>query len=343
LVKRDKLTQRQKKRIEKNQRNRALSEKDVENDAKKDTKPLGDLGELKRGRMISRFGEQADVLDIKSGKISRCFLRQHLGSPVPGDRIGFRLSSNGQGVIESIEERRSVLQRPSQHQGVKPVVANVDQAFIVIAPLPDFSSVLLDRYLVAIENSQLNITIVANKWDLTAEVERQSIEQSLTRYEMLGYTVLRVSAEENLGKSEIQQAISGHASILVGQSGVGKSSIINWLFPSKALLTQSVSENSRLGQHTTTASQLFFLGDDYCAGGFIIDSPGIREFGLWHLDRDQIASGFCEFRNYLGTCKYRDCLHKSEPGCEIVKAVENGLIDEVRWRNYKKILDNNIC
>lgn len=337
MAKRDKLTQRQKKQIGKNQRGRALPDKDVDRDVKK----LGDLGELRKGCIISRFGEQADVLDIKSGKVSRCFLRQHLGSPVPGDRVSFRSTTNQHGVIESMEERQSLLQRPSQHQGLKPVVANVNHAFVVVAPLPDFSTVLLDRYLIAIENAELNITIVANKWDLTNEIEKQSIEQHLAKYEALGYPVLRVSTKVNMGKGEFQHAISGHASILVGQSGVGKSSIINWLFPSTELLTQAISENSRLGQHTTTASQLFFLSDDYCTGGFIIDSPGIREFGLWHLDRDQIASGFCEFRDYIGSCKFRDCLHKNEPGCEILKAVENNRISKERWQNYKKILANN--
>ncbi len=333
LAKRDKLTQRQKKQIQKNQRNRATSENEV--------KTMGDLGAKKQGCMVSRFGEQADVLDVESGKISRCFLRQHLGSPVPGDRVYFRVSTNGQGVVESIEERRSLLQRPSPHQGIKPVVANIDVAFIVVAPLPDFSSVLLDRYLIAIENAGINITIIANKWDLSLEIDQQSIEQHLARYSQIGYSTLRISTKQDIGKKDLQQSLSQHTSILVGQSGVGKSSIINWLFPSKALSTQAISENSRLGQHTTTASQLFFLNEDYDNGGFIIDSPGIREFGLWHLDNDQIASGFREFRPYLGRCKFRDCQHQNEPGCEIRKAVENEVISRTRWQNYLKILSNN--
>jgi len=292
--------------------------------------------------MISRFGEQADVMDIETGEVTRCFLRQHLGAPVSGDRIGFRVSSNQQGVIESIEERFSLLQRPSHHQGLKPVVANINRVFVMVAPLPDFSSVLLDRYLVAIENAGIGITIVANKWDLTEEIAKQSIEEQLSNYQQLGYSVIKICTKNQKGKEEFTDAIKGHASILVGQSGVGKSSVINWLFSVDTLATKSISESSRLGRHTTTASQLFCLGDDPIRGGFIIDSPGIREFGLWHLDSSQVASGFCEFVPLLGSCKYRDCKHIDEPGCEILNAVEKNLISNARWSNYKKIISSHL-
>ncbi|MCF6194388.1 MAG: ribosome small subunit-dependent GTPase A [Kangiellaceae bacterium] len=284
MAKRDKLTERQKRQIAKTQRKKTSIQNAIIQ--------MGDLGELKKGLMISRFGEQADVMDIETGKVTRCFLRQHVGAPVSGDRICFRVSSNQQGVIESIEERTSLLQRPSHHHGLKPVVANINRVFVMVAPLPDFSSVLLDRYLVAIENAGIDITIVANKWDLAEEIEEQSIEKQLSNYQRLGYSVIKISTKNNKGKKEFTDAIQNNASILVGQSGVGKSSVINWLFSVDTLATQSISENSRLGQHTTTASQLFCLGDDPIKSGFIIDSPGIREFSLWHLDISQVASGF---------------------------------------------------
>lgn len=334
MAKRDKLTERQQRQIAKTQRKKALLANTI--------MQMGDLGELKKGLMISRFGEQADTMDIETGQVTRCFLRQHLGAPVAGDRVGFRVSNNQQGVIESIEERTSLLQRPSHHQGLKPVVANINRVFVMVAPLPDFSSVLLDRYLVAIENAGIDITIVANKWDLTEEIEKQSIEEQLSTYQTLGYAVIKISTKNDNGKKEFIEAIANHASILVGQSGVGKSSVINWVFSVETLATQSISENSRLGQHTTTASQLFCLGNDPVKGGFIIDSPGIREFGLWHLDSSQVASGFCEFVPLLGSCKYRDCKHIDEPGCEILIAVAKGLISKARWSNYKKIISSNL-
>ena len=292
--------------------------------------------------MVSRYGEQADVLDLQSGKTFRCYLRQHVGAPVPGDRITYRLDPFNQGVIESIGKRDSLLQRPSAHQGLKPVVANINRVFVLVAPLPDFSTILLDRYLIAIENAGIDITIVANKWDLLSEIKAQSIEEQLSVYHQLNYPILKISTKNNLGKALFIDAASGHSSILVGQSGVGKSSVINWIFPAESLATKAISENSRLGQHTTTASQLFCLANNIAKDGFIIDSPGIREFGLWHLNIHEIASGFCEFRSYLGSCKYRDCKHTNEPGCEIINAVKKGLIFEQRWLNYQKILSNNL-
>ncbi len=335
MAKRDKLTQQQKRQIARTQK-RKISEQ-------KALSKLGHLGEQREGLMVSRYGEEADVLDQLSGQTHRCFLRQHLGAPVPGDRVTFRLAPNEQGVIEAIGDRDSLLQRPSPHQGLKPVVANIDRVFILVAPLPDFSAILLDRYLIAIENAGIDITIVANKWDLSLEIESQAIEQKLSLYHQLGYPILKTSTKQNSGKKAFIQTATGHSSILVGQSGVGKSSLINWLFPAESLATKIISENSRLGQHTTTASQLFCFAKQSTKEGFIIDSPGIREFGLWHLDTNQIASGFCEFRVFLGGCKYRDCKHINEPGCEIINAVKKGLIFEQRWQNYQKILANNLA
>lgn len=335
LAKRDKLTQRQKRQIAETQKRKISTQKALTQ--------LGRLGEQQKGLMVSRYGEQADVLDQQSGKIYRCFLRQHLGAPVPGDRVTFRLDPVEHGIIESIDERDSLLQRPSPHQGLKPVVANIDQVFVLVAPLPDFSTILLDRYLIAIENAKLDITIVANKWDLIDEIKQQSIEQHLSIYRQLGYPILKISTINDFGKSSFIEAASARSSILVGQSGVGKSSVINWLFPDKSIATKMISDNSRLGQHTTTASQLFCFSGNSTEKGFIIDSPGIREFGLWHLDTNQIASGFCEFRAYLGSCKYRDCKHINEPGCQITNAVKNGDIVEPRWQNYQKILANNLA
>jgi len=333
LAKRDKLTQRQQRQIAKTQKRKVSVEKSQHQ--------LGQLGEQKQGLMVSRYGEQADILDIHSNKIFRCFLRQNLGSPVPGDKLIYRLDPFNKGIIESIEDRQSLLQRPSPHQGLKPVVANIDQVFVLIAPLPDFSSVLLDRYLIAIENAKLPITIVANKWDLQSEIKTQSIEQHLDIYSQLKYPVLKISTQTDIGKTKFIEAMTNRSSILVGQSGVGKSSLINWLFPSESLATKMISDNSRLGQHTTTASQLFCLDKNNYENGFVIDSPGIREFGLWHLDSNEIAQGFREFQVYLGSCKYRDCQHTKEPGCEIIKAVNDNRINKQRWLNYLKILGNN--
>ncbi len=333
MAKRDKLTDKQKRQIAKTR-----ARKRQQQHAKH---PVGELGERQHGLLISRFGEQADVQDLNSGDLIRCYLRQNLGAPVPGDRVSFRVDSNQQGVIESLDERKSLLQRPSVHAGLKPVVANIDHIFIIVAPLPDFSSILLDRYIIAIEQTGIEFTIVANKADLHAEYEAQRIDSQLAIYQELNYPVIKISTKDVESRAAMIKVIENRSSILVGQSGVGKSSIINWLFPDAALSTQSISENSRLGQHTTTASQLFCLDNRSPQHGFIIDSPGIREFGLWHLSHQQIADGYKEFLPFLGTCKFRDCIHVNEPGCEIIAAVKQQKIHPQRWNNYIKIIQNN--
>ena len=331
MAKRDKLTQRQKRQVAKTHKKRQ--------DADAQLQKLGDLSSPIEGLLVSRFGEQADVIDLKNQQKYRCYLRQNLGSPVPGDHVKFRLDPNNQGVVELISERTSLLQRPSPHQGLKPVVANINKVFVVVAPLPDFSAFLLDRYLVAIRHAQIPVHIIANKWDLQSEIETQEINQQLSIYEKLGYPVTRLSTKDGTGLEELKQQANQIGSVLVGQSGVGKSSIINQLFPEQHSKIEIVSENSRLGQHTTTASQLFmFNQDDGAVSGFIIDSPGIREFGLWHMDSHTVADGFVEFDPHIGGCKFRDCKHLNEPGCAIINAVEDGSIDKTRWLSYCKIV-----
>jgi len=327
LAKRDKLTHRQKRQVAQTQRQKLKASQKLAQ--------LGELSPQKAGLMVSRYGEQADILDLDDRQTYRCYLRQNLGASVPGDRVNFRLSPNEQGIVETIHERQSVLQRPSQHKGLKPVVANIDRIFVVIAPLPDFSATLLDRYLVAIRNAEIPLHIIANKWDLIDEIERQKIEQQLTIYAALSYPITRISTQTGLGINELTEELSQHQSVLVGQSGVGKSSIINCLFPEQYSHVNDVSENSRLGQHTTTASQLFTFEK---SDGFIIDSPGIREFGLWHMDSRTVANGFVEFDPYIGGCKFRDCQHINEPGCAILSAVKQGEINQQRWDNYCKIV-----
>ena len=331
LAKRDKLTKNQKRQVAKNREKVHLSEQPEH------------LSPLKNGMIIGRFGNQADVLDLELNQINRCFLRQHLGAPVPGDNVSFRIDTTTnektKGIIESIKERTSLLERPSQHKGIKPIVANVNLIFVVVAPLPDFSSILLDRYLIATRNANIETVIVVNKSDLIEEMQQQKIEELLKPYADIGYSIVKISSISNSGKKDFLKFSKGKSSILVGQSGVGKSSIINWLFPNEELAVQSISSNSRLGQHTTTASRIYQFKENL--NSYLVDSPGIREFGLWHLNSGQIALGYREFENYLGTCKFRDCQHTNEPGCKIIDAVNNHKIDKKRWHNYVKIINNN--
>ena len=200
--------------------------------------------------------------------------------------------------------------------------------------LPAFNADIIDRYLVAAEQTGITPVILLNKVDLLDDSNRDEIEKQLNIYRNIGYQVTYVSNETAEGISELKLQLSQHTSIFVGQSGVGKSTLTNTLMPELGVVTKIVSENSGLGQHTTTVARLYHFEQ----GGDLIDSPGIREFGLWHLSPEQVSSGFIEFDEYLGTCKFRDCKHQSDPGCALVAAKNAGKIHPERLASFQKIL-----
>ena len=300
------------------------------------------FGEPAEGVVISRFGMHADV-ESGDGEVHRCNIRRTIRSLVTGDRVVWRpgkAAAEGvtvKGIVEAVHERTSVLTRPDFYDGVKPIAANIDQIVIVSAILPELSLNIIDRYLVACETLQVEPLIVLNKIDLLDSEGMDFVNEQMDIYRKIGYRVLMVSSRTQNGLQPLEEALTDRISIFAGQSGVGKSSLLNNLLGlQQEILTNDVSDNSGLGQHTTTASRLYHFPH----GGDVIDSPGVREFGLWHLEPDQIFNGFVEFLDYLGACKYRDCKHDNDPGCAIRAAVENGEIAETRFANYHHILDS---
>ncbi|MGL6018489.1 MAG: small ribosomal subunit biogenesis GTPase RsgA [Gibbsiella quercinecans] len=309
-----------------------------------DNKPEPDdsqLGEPQEGIVISRFGMHADV-EAADGSQHRCNIRRTLRSLVTGDRVVWRpgVGSHAgvKGIVEAVHERKSVLTRPDFYDGVKPIAANIDQIVIVSAILPELSLNIIDRYLVACETLEIEPLIVLNKIDLLDEQARTKVDGMMAIYRNIGYRVLEVSSRTREGMEAFEQALAGRISIFAGQSGVGKSSLLNALLPpsEEQILVNDVSDVSGLGQHTTTAARLYHFQH----GGDVIDSPGVREFGLWHLEPEQITQGFVEFRDYLGGCKFRDCSHDNDPGCALRAAVERGEIAQVRFSNYHSILES---
>ncbi|QBR50191.1 small ribosomal subunit biogenesis GTPase RsgA [Erwinia sp. QL-Z3] len=301
------------------------------------------FGDARDGVVISRFGMHADVEDA-DGSVHRCNIRRTIRSLVTGDRVLWRPGVEGsatvKGIVEAVHERTSVLTRPDFYDGVKPIAANLNQIVIVSAILPELSLNIIDRYLIASETLDVEPLLVLNKTDLLDDAGRKFVDKQMDIYRRIGYRVLMVSSHQKNGLEELQAALIGRISIFAGQSGVGKSSLLNTLLGlelgANEILTNDVSDVSGLGQHTTTASRLYHFPQ----GGDVIDSPGVREFGLWHLEPEQITRGFVEFREFLGHCKFRDCKHDNDPGCALREAVENGKIDAARFESYHRILDS---
>lgn len=266
------------------------------------------------------------------GEVWRCHTRTNLELLVTGDRVRWQADSNtGLGIINAMHPRQSLLTRPDRYHKVKPVAANVSLIVIVFAALPVPSPLLIDRYLVACEQAGIKPLLVLNKADLIAADD--PLHQLLAEYAALGYDTLLTSKTQGL--DELQSLLSGQMVVFVGQSGVGKSTIINILAPDALQKTNQISENSALGQHTTTTTRLI----PFLEGGALIDSPGIREFGVWHLDVDAIRAGFVEMQDYYGYCKFRNCLHRQEPGCALIQASQNGEILERRLKSLNRLED----
>ncbi|WP_417439029.1 small ribosomal subunit biogenesis GTPase RsgA [Idiomarina sp.] len=333
MVKRRRLNKGQQRQVSVNQKKR-LKNTDIEwTDSQ--------LNAPEPGRVISRFGQHADIRD-EQGNTYRCHIRRVISSLVCGDSVLWSRSSveqqGMQGVVVAVQERDSLLSRPDYYDGLKPVAANIDQIFIISSVLPSFSSPIIDRYLVACEDIGIEPVIVLNKADLLPEIdeeERSHIQQRLKDYESIGYKVLNVSSATQDGLDALQDMLKDSISIVVGQSGVGKSSLVNQLLPDVNAETNLVSDNSGLGQHTTTVATWY----DLKQGGALIDSPGIREFSLWHLEPERIARCYVDFRDYLGACKFRDCKHADDPGCALQEAVSNNQLHDWRLSNYHRIIE----
>ena len=287
-------------------------------------------------QVIAAFGRQY-LVRLGDGSELACLTRGKKSEVVCGDIVEIKLTGdasakNGaQGVIERIAPRRSLLHRSDAFRE-KLIAANVTQIIVVVAAEPSFSDELLARCMVAAYDQKLDVLIVLNKCDLAGAAA--AARQRLIPYTAIGYRVLELSAKQDI--SALRPFLQGHTSVLVGQSGMGKSTLINALLPGAQAATREISSALDSGKHTTTHARLYRLDEN----SSLIDCPGVQAFGLHHLSFGGIEQGFVEFAPYLGQCRFHDCHHTHEPGCALREAVAAGKIDARRLELFQQITAN---
>lgn len=277
--------------------------------------------------MIGAYGKRYDV-ELPDRTVISCVTRGKKTDLACGDQVEVKLTSKTEGVIEKFLPRTALLYRSNAYR-TKMLAANVTQAVIVLATTPSFYEELLNRCVVAAEAAGIKPLIILNKCDLA---EYTDTMQRLAYYQNLGYEVQPLSAKLDI--DPLKTYLHGQTSVLVGQSGMGKSTIVNALLPHLGVRTQEVSQVLDSGKHTTTATHLYHLDDQ----SDLIDSPGLQEFGLYHLSIEELEQAFIEFRPYLGTCRFNNCRHLKEPDCAITTAVDNGVISPKRLSCFQGLL-----
>lgn len=283
---------------------------------------------LQQGLVVAAYGKRYGV-ELADGLQISCVTRGKKNDLACGDRVEVKMTDTHEGVVEKLHPRSSLLFRSNAYK-TKTLASNVTQVIIVLATTPSFYEALLNRCLIAAEAANIKALIVLNKCDLADNTEAM---QLLSVYQNLGYQVQPLSAKNDI--APLKQWLKNQTSVLVGQSGMGKSTIVNALLPNSAVRTQEVSTVLDSGKHTTTAAHLYHLDSD----SDLIDSPGLQEFGLNHLNIEELEHAFIEFRPFLGKCRFNNCKHIHEPDCAVISAVESGKVSPVRLAFYQAMTE----
>ena len=299
-----------------------------------------------KGLVIRNTGSWYTVLtddgETVESKIKGNFRLKGIRSTNPvavGDRVGIVRNQEGTAFINEIDDRRNYIIRKSPNLSKQShiIAANVDQAVLIATVnFPVTSTTFIDRFLASAEAYRIPVVLVLNKTDLMDEDDLRLQEMMATLYENIGYTCLQVSAETGMGLDQLKALLKDKISVFSGNSGVGKSTLLNQLIPGLSLRTAEISEAHKMGMHTTTFSEMIRLPE----GGWVIDTPGIKGFGTFDMEPGEISGYFREIFHFSKDCKYGNCTHTHEPGCAVLKAVEDHYIAASRYNSYVSMLDD---
>lgn len=299
-----------------------------------------------KGLVIKNTGSwytvKTDDGNVVESKIKGNFRLKGIRSTNPvavGDRVEIVRNQEGTAFITNIEDRRNYIIRKSQNLSKQShiIAANVDQAFLLVTiDHPKTSTTFIDRFLASAEAYSVPVTLVFNKTDLLSEDEREYQKMMINLYETVGYNCIAISAEKGDGVDELAVLLEGKTTLLSGNSGVGKSTLINKIVPGVSLRTSEISDSHNTGMHTTTFSEMIQLE----RGGYIIDTPGIKGFGTFNMEPEEITGYFKDIFKFSKNCRFNNCTHTHEPGCAVLKAVEEHYIAQSRYQSYLSMLND---
>lgn len=275
-----------------------------------------------------------EIIVSHQGGVYACDWRKHSNDIAVNDRVLITQGKDGRPVVEAIYPRAHTLYK-WQGRKAKPIVSHIDQLLICVAIEPAFQTALIDRYLIAAQQADIAAALLVNKTDLADEADLAELARRLAPYQSLGHRIFHAAVTKKEGLAEINTWLAGKQTVLCGQSGVGKSSLIKQLLPDADIWIQSISEATGLGRHTTTNLRRYPLN----AHTALIDTPGVRGFALTHLERDAILAGYPDIAAYAAQCRFADCSHRHEPDCAVLAALECGKLARARYESLMQLLD----
>lgn len=286
------------------------------------------------GLVVTRYGASAEIL-ADNGTIWTCHQRKSKLPVVAGDRVIWQAGDENTGIIVERLARQNVLAQRRDPKRIKEIAANLDQIIIAFTIKPSYDQFLIDRYIAVAEQQHITPILLITKLDLINDATDTNIERTAERYRDIGYQVIASSKKSEAGLDAVREILKDKISVLVGQSGVGKSSLATLLLPQTDISTGKLTTRDQ-GSHTTSRTTLYQLPD----GGYLVDSPGVRDFAVWDIDPKELDNFYIEFKRHKDQCRFNDCHHINEPNCGIKSAVEKGEIHASRYQSYVALYES---